>query len=333
MRTEFGGNLHFEHCLSGKTEYYSSYDKVDVDCGRSAIQYIIEVESKSNIYLPVYDCPLVNKRVNEAIENKGMQVHFYHMNENMQPVLPDNLSDAVVLVVNYFGLMPDEFLDKAAALHSEDVSIIIDNIPGYFEKPRMNAYNIYSCRKFIGVPDGGHIIKDGIDKSIQMETVEDSSRYLYLLKAVNTGSNSAYDDYEVSEDIFTDSTKPYGMSPLTHALLKSVDYDFIMERRRKNFAVLHELLGQHNTYPVMEGFGKKAAFAYPFLVKEGGAQIRKKLIENNIYVSTLWKHVFNGTLATDFEKHIALDLIPLPIDQRYDEEDMKAMAQIISSIL
>lgn len=332
MQSQWGGNLHFEGCLSDKTSYYENFDRVDVDCGRSAIQYIAEIENKKNIYLPVYDCPLVNKRMEEAFCETGVKIHYYNMDESFRPIISNEMSDALILFVNYFGVMSDSLIDEMTAMQSDSVSVIIDNIPGYFETPRNGVYNIYSCRKFIGVPDGGHVIKNGIIKN-NLDTIENSARYEYLLKSVNVGSNDSYDLYEMSEDMFTESNKPLGMSRLTSEILKTVDYERIKTRRLENFARLHQLLGEKNSFPVISEFAKKPAFVYPLLVTDNGVNVRKKLVENNIYVSTLWRHVMTNEKANDFEKSLANNIVPLPIDQRYSVKDMEDMAAIVINIL
>ena len=332
MQSQWGGNLHFEGCLSDKTSYYDGYDRVDVDCGRSAIQYIAEIENKKNIFLPIYDCPLVNKRMEDAFLKQGVNIHYYNMTENFKPTLPEEISDALILFVNYFGVMSDTLINEMTDMQSDSVSVIIDNIPGYFEAPRDGVYNIYSCRKFVGVPDGGHIIKNGIIKK-SLDSIENSSRYEYLLKSVNVGSNDSYDLYEKSEDMFTDSDRPLGMSRLTSEILKSVDYERIKVRRIENFARLHQLLGEINCFPVTSEFAKKPAFVYPLLVTDNGVNIRKKLVENNVFVSTLWRHVMTNEKANDFEKCLANNIVPLPIDQRYSVRDMEDMAAVVMKVL
>lgn len=66
---------------------------------------------------------------------------------------------------------------------------------------------------------------------------------------------------------------------------------------------------------------------YPYLTDD--ATLRQRLIANCIYVATYWPNLAklnNDTLEECFAKKI----IALPIDQRYNKEDMK---RIIESII
>lgn len=109
-----GGCLYFEGCnLSGKA-YYEEYDRVDVDCGRSAIQYILETEKKKRIWLPVFNCPLVEKRILKAFPS--IQIKYYNIDADFNPVLSESIKDDLFLWVNYYGLMPDYIIDKICGL-------------------------------------------------------------------------------------------------------------------------------------------------------------------------------------------------------------------------
>lgn len=59
--------------------------------------------------------------------------------------------------------------------------------------------------------------------------------------------------------------------------------------------------------------------------------IRKKLIANKIFVATYWPNVFSWTVADSVEHGFADYLIPLPIDQRYGEDDIERILKIINN--
>ena len=70
---------------------------------------------------------------------------------------------------------------------------------------------------------------------------------------------------------------------------------------------------------------------YPFLNNKRG--LKEKLIENKIYVATYWKEVKERVNTDSFENNLVDYLIPLPIDQRYNLEDMKYIVKFIKSML
>ena len=61
---------------------------------------------------------------------------------------------------------------------------------------------------------------------------------------------------------------------------------------------------------------------YPLYIANG-ADIRKKLQEEKIYIPTLWPDVFDVCNETDLEYDMAKNILPIPCDQRYEFEDMK----------
>ena len=329
---EFGGNLQF--CLlnnrklystnyyrGGQQYQYSNY-LINVDSGRSALQYIIETFNFKRIWLPVYNCPLVGKRLQDV---SNIKVCWYNLNDDFTPMI-NHLNfqeDDALLWVNYCGVMYQDLVDKIADCQKlYGVKVIIDNIPAYFSKPRIEVLNIYSCRKFIGVPDGGHVIGKEVIKK-ELPTYNTAENYYYLLKAFEQGSNASYEDYQLSEKRITEETKAYGMPKLTQKFLESVDYEYVQNTRYDNFQVLHKFLGESNRLNNVD-FNSKTPSVYPYLTSN--KNLRSLLLDNQIYISRFWKNVLTNERANSFEKDLAEYLIPLPIDQRYTEDDMITLA-------
>lgn len=71
---------------------------------------------------------------------------------------------------------------------------------------------------------------------------------------------------------------------------------------------------------------------YPFLIKDGVA-IRKHLIAKKIYIPCIWPNVLKEVTSNTWEYKLAADVLPLPIDQRYDEDDMRYIIRTIGEIL
>lgn len=322
---EYGGCLNIEIGRCGR-DFYHRYNenRVDVDSGRSGLQYIIENYDYKRIWLPVYNCPLVEKRIHEV---STIEIVWYNIDPTFKPMV--NIEDLqegdVFLWINYYGIMKKSLIDEMAKLQEKSAAkIIIDNIPAYFSEPRMDVLNLYSCRKFIGVPDGGHVIGNNI-KKMKLPTYATAQNYTYLLKALETGSNSAYVDYQKSEKRFSESNTAYGMPRLTKRVLESIDYDAIINKRKENFLVLHEILNNSNRMDI--DISTDTPSVYPYLTTN--KHLRDRLIANKIYISRFWKHVLTNELANEFEKDLAEYLIPLPIDQRYEKRDMEYIANMV----
>ena len=64
---------------------------------------------------------------------------------------------------------------------------------------------------------------------------------------------------------------------------------------------------------------------YPLWIKNGAA-VRKKLQAEKIYIPTLWPNVLRQLPETAVEYQLAMDILPLPVDQRYEAEEMRYLA-------
>ena len=71
---------------------------------------------------------------------------------------------------------------------------------------------------------------------------------------------------------------------------------------------------------------------YPFLLKSGH-RIKQELIQQKIYVPTLWPNVLEETTPDTWEYFLTDSLVLLPIDQRYSETDMKYILKVLTQIL
>ena len=117
------------------------------------------------------------------------------------------------------------------------------------------------------------------------------------------------------------------MSKLTENLLHSIDYEDVKKRRTKNFQYLHNRLGKRNLLCLRE---VKGAFAYPFFVKHG-IGLRDRLIKKKVYVPILWPNVQKQADKSSIAYRLAVDLLPLPCDQRYGVEDMDVICNLIET--
>ena len=117
------------------------------------------------------------------------------------------------------------------------------------------------------------------------------------------------------------------MSRLTENLLHGIDYELIRRRRTENFACLHEKLRSMNRLTLMIPDG---AFMYPLYVSNGD-RIRKELQREKIYIPTLWPSVFKICEEKELEYDMAKNLLPLPVDQRYNELQMADIVKILQA--
>lgn len=117
------------------------------------------------------------------------------------------------------------------------------------------------------------------------------------------------------------------MSSLTYRLMQSIDFSEIKRVRRRNFAHLHKVLSKSNLLDIPEESSFECPMVYPYRTSD--ITLRKRLIENQIFVATYWPNVSNWCSKNDMEYQLMSEIIPLPIDQRYDISDMNRIIKTI----
>ena len=129
-------------------EYFKGdTDIARLNTGRAAIFHAVRVYDCSVVWLPIYQCDTVR----DFLKAKNIETKFYHIDASFNPTDLFPSENEAVLLVNYFGIMSSK---RMAHLASKYKNVIIDNCQAFFCKPIPNCLNVYSCRKFVGVPDG-----------------------------------------------------------------------------------------------------------------------------------------------------------------------------------
>lgn len=322
---EYGGYISFE--LEKREEYFLE-NKLNLqikkfNSARSALLYFLKTNKITKVYCPYYMCESVVK----ALEENNIKIYFYYLDDEFFPKDIEYFLDEYIIWPNYFGVFSKEIINRKFV---ENKKIILDNTQAFFTEPLSEKINIYSCRKFLGVPDGAYLIgKNIINKSIE----EDISyeKMMFLFKAIEKSTNEAYLDHLKNEMKFEEK-KILGMSRLTQKILTSFDYKKIKEIRNKNFNYLHKKLMKYNEiskYLKLDEVG--SPMVYPFLIEN--EDLREYLIKNKIYVPNWWKHLLEKVDTHRLEYKLSKYLLPLPIDQRYEESDMEYIANIIINFI
>lgn len=323
MCKEYGGYMPLE--LNNGEELFDKYPEaniVRVNCGRNALALAALSITPKKLYIPYYNCNVVA----QTLENYKIPIEYYYLDEQMEPRIDRLENDEWIVYVNYYGIIPHE---RILSIAEKFKRIIFDNTQALFSDPILDGccFNVYSPRKFVGVCDGAYLVWSG-SHEIKEDFPQDISweRASFLFKSVELGTNAAYSDSMHSKVSFDDGIKK--MSVLTQRMLKSLNYDEIRSRRSRNFNVLKEEFQGINSFwlPLYDS----SPFIYPLYVPK---LIRHELVHNKIYVSQWWKYLLDIVPQNSMEAKLSNYLLPLPIDQRYTENDMIEMAGIVKRSL
>ncbi len=302
---EIGGYFGLEKLVSH--EYYS--DLKALNTARNALIYILKARKARKIYLPHFLCGSVSA----MCEKEGFEAEFYHIDADFMPLFDKKLNENEWLyIVNYYGQLDN---DCAAAMKKKYGNIIFDNVQAFFQRPAEGVDTVYSCRKFFGVPDGAYASTDAVlDEKLDTDISMNRLRHIMGRFEMNSASDY-YDDFKSNDHAFYD-TELREMSAFTHNILGAVDYEAVIEKRNRNFMTLSSHLEGINGLTLKTPVGP---YAYPFYCKNG-MEIKKMLAQKKIFVATLWPDVLK--MDDTIEKDYAENILPLPCDQRYDEDDM-----------
>ena len=312
-----GGYFSLE--LFSSKEYYN--DAIRLNCGRNALEYILRAKNYTKLFLPSYACDVLL----EPLLRLNIAYEFYAIDESLDPLniqTTDNFE--AFLYINYFGLKEK----TTASLQSKINNYIVDNSQGFFSRPIAKIDTFYSPRKFFGIPDGAYLYTNS-SLDIVFEKDVSANRFLHLLKRIESGPEEGYNNFLENEKSLENQAIKH-MSNLTQRMLNSIDYDTIRKTRTENFKYLHENLQFMNELSAMIETVNPidGPLIYPLLIKNG-KEIRERLLNQKLYIATYWSNVLQWAENDSFEYYLAQNLVALPIDQRYNTEDMDYILNLI----
>ena len=311
-----GGYFSLE--IPQREEYHKN--AIRLNTGRNCLEYILRVRGYRKVYVPYYTCEAVMEPINKL----GIPFEYYHIDIHFEIRDQFTLKEGeALLYTNYFGLKQryvEHLADKVGN------RLIVDNTQAFYAKHLSGIDTFYTCRKFFGVPDGAYLYCD-IELDAELEQDYSYDRVVHLVKRIDLSAEDGFKDFRRVDDGL-DNQPIRKMSKLTQRMMQGIDYEVVALLRRENFQKLQEVLGKENNIelPLEDD---AIPMVYPYFEPVEG--LREKLIENKIFVARYWPNVLEWTKPDDIDYLLAYQMLPLPVDQRYGEEEMKREINIIKS--
>lgn len=312
-----GGYFSLE--LPQREEYHK--DAIRLNTGRNCLEYILRVRGYKKVYVPFYTCEAVMEPINKL----GIPYEYYRIDIHFE--IRDRLTlkeGEALLYTNYFGLK-QRYVEQLA--EKVGTRLIVDNTQAFYAKPIPDIDTFYTCRKFFGVPDGAYLY---CDKELDEEIEQDYSydRVAHLVKRIDLSAEEGFMDFRRVDDGL-DNQPIRKMSKLTQRMMQGIDYDAAAQSRRANYQILQNVLWKENNIelPLEED---AVPMVYPYLVPEKG--LREKLIGNKIFVARYWPNVLEWAKPDEIDYLLAYQMQPLPIDQRYGEEEIELIINKIQDL-
>lgn len=289
---------------------------VGLNCGRNCLAYLIMAKGIRKIALPYFLC----HSVKDVCYSYHVQVRFYHVDGSFLPQDVSVDEDEWLYLVNYYGQVGADTIRAVSEAHR---NLIVDYTQAYFAEPVEGVDSIYSCRKFFGVADGAFLYTD---RELKGDLAYDESyqRMLFVLGRYERTAQEFY-AYSVENNEMFSGEPVKRMSKLTRNLLHGIDYGRVERRRTKNYEYLSERLGGINQLELKEVGG---AFSYPCMVSNA-PDIRRNMVKKGIYIPVLWGNVLEDAREGSWDYRLANDVLSLPCDQRYGEEEMEIICSTL----
>lgn len=313
---EVGGYFATETWLGANNAYHHT---LALKSGRAALQLLLHHLKPSHAWLPRYTCRVVY----QPFEALGIPYTLYSINEKAEPLeLPEPDAGHVLLYINY----NDACRPMAEALAAVwQQQLIIDNTQAFAWQPRLQAWSFNSVRKWMGVADGAYLYAPSgqplPDTGRLLPNTAYTNRHLELRRQGHT--QEGYPFFQENERLCGEGLAL--MSAYSHRIVQQADVPAMLARRKANYQQLHQTLQPYNQWQLHAGDAHATPMYYPFLPKRPISH--QACWQQQLFVPRLWAEVQHIPGSQPNEKQWAEQLLPLPIDHRYDEKDMNQLLQ------
>lgn len=304
------------------------YNIYYTDSGRSSLRLILKNLKGKVIALPNYLCSVIV----DVFNDEQIEFKYYEIKNDLSidiSSIPQNID--VLYVINYFGLKHDylkdnSFVDSKIIIEDNVFSPYLEN-SGSFEK--WISYNSY--RKFSFCAEGSlfktnmnlntRYIKQESAPFVENKYVAKDKKYCFINKGLYS-EEEYLNDFEGSESLLDSQIDIFRPSDLGISNIvkfhQSIDWE--SKIRDRNYSILKDKIN-----PVLgHNLGFKSFFVFKCNKRD---ELRKELFKNNIFLPIHWPNI--GGL----NNRLYGELLSIPVDSRYSEEDMVRVASIICNYL
>lgn len=314
----------------------SGHDKFKIgkDCkffmsGRTSIDYILsDIKDKRKIvYMPNYCC---ESMIQPFLDN-GYKIKYYFVDViNNKYDIDVDMDCTIFFAMSYFGYnnsnMDDYIIEfeKRKIIVIEDIThrLLCDN-----NHCKKSSYLVASLRKWFPILSGGIAVNmnDNFKNDITNFTVDED--YIKIKeKAMNKkrdyieNINSNKDEFLELFDKSNNMIKNYKFKKIDEKsmeILKKIDMNKIKNDRIDNCKLIEKKLKNNENIKLLYKYNIGDCPLFVPIIIDNRDAIRKKLIDNNIYLPIHWpnKNHLNNRIY-----RVELSLIN---DQRYSLEDIE----------
>lgn len=313
--------------------FLKDFDALYFDSGRSATKYILKSIRHSTVVLPDYLCESILACFPDS------DIYYYSVNQQLQITNLESIpwgKIEVFYLLHYFGsLQPEHVLDYIEAKKKTyGFTILEDTTHSIFTRTStIGDYCICSLRKWFPIPDGGILYsKTALPKEeyehllpIQSNRIEGMVLKNLYLEGAATEKEAFRRILISTEETLDLQTERFRISTISEHILKCQSVGEIIKRRKQNHDTLKKAIGVF----LPEVINRDVAdVPYIYVTRaENRNSLRVYLTQRAVYCPIHWPlpELWKSKIAVDLSHR----LLSIPIDQRYDEVEVKNAAQII----
>lgn len=320
--------------------------------GREALMYAscnCKPGKEAVILCPAYCC----WSMTAPFEFTGWTIVYYRLNKDLtideaylEGLLRGCRPDAI-LTMNFYGSATTQSAITKVKAYNEKITVIEDFSHCTFclDKIFNEQVDFYvtSIRKSIGVCDGALVLsKKPTNKHYIGVEVPDFGAL--RLGAQRQKGRYAFTKSLDDKDVFLSELRQgevmidklegvHPISEISEKMISTINGEEIAFARRENMKHLWELLnGKVEMVPGLEKSFNGAPFSLPILV-ENRDEVQKKLAQKGVYAPVLWPIAEEARTICPVSARMADMMLSLPIDQRYNYDDIEDIASIVLDIL
>lgn len=353
MREDIGSiyDVSIEEMLKDKDSSFHIDNHLLFSLCREALYSIASSKAHCNkVLLPAYTCDTVIAPFRQL----GWECYYYGVNKDLRIDIKsfileyNNIKPSIIVVHPYYGMdLTQEEIDILRQAKDDGAEIIVDITQCIFSEQRIDFADYYvgSYRKWFPIPDGGFLYSnDNKTNNIASPQKENSVftltqmsamilRRMYFetndeqIKLLSRNLTKSADIY--SEEKIT----PHLMSNISKNIIQDTDIELNKERRLTNYRFLFYNINQNNNITFVNNdlsLVKSAPLYFPIYVKDRD-KLQKKLIEHHVYAPILWPIEDDNVIINSTIEEIYNTILAIPIDQRYNIDDMTKIAHIINN--
>lgn len=141
--------------------------------------------------------------------------------------------------------------------------------------------------------------------------------------------------FHEADALLDESGEPVAMSMENRAYLENIDFARVLAARRRNARVLEQTLAELTAAGKLRPLcksGTTAGLYYPILLENRDA-VQQALARQNIYCPVIWPVPAQARDICENCEATAAQVLALPCDQRYSEQDMATIAETLKAIV